>query len=224
MDHITEMIFNRIQPVAPRTFAALEEGARECRQSLSKLNPADHPHVWALTTRAFARESLSAQPLPDGWVVGGNPRLMEQLFLRDEVSGLRMRVLKEIGSVPGGVPTGSGSNTRKRLWTSPPLQQILPGMPPSEGLHDRTDLRDVELLLLFAAHYGAEEPGHSLRVVHPLEPGMFGRRVPIDLDIRIPPGGEIQLGDVRRASASEEKEADVDLYAEIDPAEWSQAE
>lgn len=222
MDRITETIFNRIQPVAPRTFAALAEGARECRKSLSKLDPAAHPHVWALTTRAFARESLSAMPLPDGWVVGGNPRLMEQLFLRDEVTGLRMRVLKEVRSVPGGVPAGSGSNTRKQSWTSPPLQQILPGMPSSEGLRGKTDLSDVELLLLFAAHYGAGEPGHSLRAVHPLEPGVFGRRVPIDLDIHIPPGGDIQLSDVREAFVGQE--AEVDLYAEIDPAERAQGE
>lgn len=164
----------------------------------------DYPHLLPLSARAFMREHWLANGLPDGWEIAGNPRLMGQTLLRNETDGVEMRLLKERRrAYPGGVPVAGSNQSRRKRWRQAALGFDIPGRP----FADET----VRLLALWDHAKTDDGKAVLLRVVHTLEPGVYGSRVPVDLSYEIKPAGGIFETLQFRGESQEE-----DLFAEID--------
>lgn len=121
---------------------------------------------------------------------------------------MEMQFLKERRrTYPGGVPTAGKNKERRQRWANDPLDLAIPGLPTG----DATD--PVRLLLLwdFLAEGGLGE--FSLRIVHPLEPGVYGSAVPCDLILDVNDGGEIFKSLEFTGAADEE-----DLFGMVDVA------
>lgn len=139
-------------------------------------------HLRPLTVRALLRRHLEGVELRS-WRLGGDPRLMGQLLLDDVESGLGMRVLKERRhTYPGGVPVAGKNRSRQAHWTQPPLF----------GPDASPDPAQIEVLLLWDLKDPERvDEGYTLRLVHTLEPGRYGRPVACDLSINIKTGGSL---------------------------------
>ena len=119
--------------------------------------------------------------LGDGWIVGGNPRLMGQTIIRNEVENLELRLLKERRrTYPGGAPVAGYNSARRGYWRQAPLGLSIPDQVASE--HTR-------LLLLWDRAVIEGEARVTVRVVHTRAPGHFGTAVPIDMSFNVEPGG-----------------------------------
>lgn len=144
------------------------------------------------------------QGAPPGWRVAGDPRRMGQLQLVNDSENLVLRVLKERRrTYPGGVPVAGPNSARRAVWRQTPLAIDLPDEP---ILNEA-----IELLLLWDR---ASEPGGSVvtvRLVHTLAPGIYGKRVPLDLSYELTPGGGI-FDNLRFGGDPQ----DDDLFASID--------
>ena len=145
-----------------------------------------YPHLMPLMMRAEMREYLEANPTANDWKVDGDPRKMGQLLLKHSDLNMEMQFLKERRrSYPGGVPIAGKNKGRRQRWSNDPLDLDLPGQP-------QTDAIDPVRLLLLWDFLDAQALGQfSLRIVHPLEPGVYGRAVPCDLILEVNDGGEI---------------------------------
>lgn len=145
-----------------------------------------YPHLMPLTMRAEMREYLEANPMPNDWEVEGDPRKMGQLLLVHPHLNMEMQFLKERRrSYPGGVPTAGKNKGRRQRWFNDPLDLDL-----TEPAHvDGPD--PVRLLLLWDFLDAEALDQFGLRIVHPLEPGVYGRAVPCDLILDVNDGGEI---------------------------------
>ncbi|KGN37276.1 hypothetical protein [Knoellia subterranea] len=167
-------------------------------------NSGDYPHLLSLNARAFMREHWLGHGLPAEWSVAGNPRLMGQTMLVNTHENIEMRLLKERRrTYPGGVPVAGASTARQGAWRQPALGLTLPAQPVSDDC--------IRLLVLWDAAQIHGEFGITLRVVHTLEPGWFGSKVPLDLSYEIKPTGGIF--DMLRFRGDAQDE---DLFAEIE--------
>lgn len=176
-------------------------GARAMLRALPNMD--DYPHLVSLNARAFMREYWLANGLPGEWTVSGNSRLMGQTILSNAFENVEMRLLKERRrTYPGGVPIAGSNWTRRDAWRQAPLDIEVPGQPVSDDT--------VRLLALWDI---AEDDDLvvSVRVVHTLQPGVFGSRVPIDLSYEIKPTGGIFDMLQFRGDAEDE-----DFFADID--------
>lgn len=144
-----------------------------------------YPHFMSLAMRAEMREYLEANAIPNGWTVGGDPRKMGQLLLGHPALDMEMRCLKERRrTYPGRAPTAGGSEKPVRYWSEDPLDLKLPE--PS----DPEDAGPVRLLLLWDFRDQAPDQ-FTLRIVHTLALGVYGRPVPCDLIVDVGDGGSI---------------------------------
>jgi hypothetical protein len=145
-----------------------------------------YPHLMPLTMRAEMREYLEANPMANDWKVDGDPRKMGQLLLAHPGLKMEMQFLKERRRTdPGGVPTAGRNKGRRQRWSNDPLDLTLP-----DTLQlDKID--PVRLLLLWDFLSADTLDQFTLRIVHPLEPGVYGRAVACDLILDVNDGGEI---------------------------------
>jgi hypothetical protein len=118
---------------------------------------------------------------------------MGQILITSAPINLTLRVLKERRrTYPQGVPTAGHSNARREAWQKP-----LFDFSPSSS-------NDTELLLLWDYAERVDD-GFTLRVVHPVEAGVYGRAVRCDLDFTVKPGGTLFEN---REFAGDEEETD----------------
>lgn len=192
--------------LAPRLHEAVAESLGAARRRLQGLDHSTHPALLPLTLRAELRDRLERSGLVNGWDVAGDPRLMEQLLLRHPDSGLVLRFLKERRrTYPGGVPTAGSNRARQKIWHQGALDLGIPG----------PDLGRVTCLLVWDLRDPANlEDGFTLRLVHTLSAGTYGRAVPCDLSLELLPGGEIH----DRLAFTGDNE-DTDLFARADEVE-----
>lgn len=159
----------------------------------------EYPFMPPLITRIGVREFCKRGSLPDGWMLDGNSRLMGQLmFTRDN---LALRYLKERRhTYPGGIPP-AGRNPARRSFYQPSL----PGL-------EEAGTDEVPLNLILAWDYIDPRDlaqGTVMRIVHPVEAGVYGRAVGVDLSLEV--GDDRQwLVDIDAFRPAEEEE---DLYA-----------
>lgn len=149
------------------------------------LEHSKYPHLMPLTMRAEMRDYLEANAMTNDWKVAGDPRKMGQLLLAHPHLGMEMQFLKERRrTYPGGVPTAGKNKGRRQRWSNDPLDLHLPAAK-ADGTHP------VRLLLLWDFRDARTLDQFTLRIVHPLEPGVYGRAVPCDLILDVNDGGEI---------------------------------
>lgn len=144
-----------------------------------------YPHLMPLTMRAEMREYLEANPMVNDWRVEGDPRKMGQLLLAQEDLNLELRFLKERRrSYPNGVPVAGKNKTRRDVWVAVPLDFALlaAATPKAEP---------VRLLLLWDFLDTQTLDQFTLRIVHTLAPGVYGKSVPCDLILDVKDGGGI---------------------------------
>lgn len=146
-----------------------------------------YPHLMPLIMRAEMREYLEANPMANDWKVDGDSRKMGQLLLVHPDLNMEMQFLKERRrSYPGGVPTAGKNEGRRQRWVNDPLDLGL-----TDTAHVDAPSDPVRLLLLWDFLDAQTLDQFSLRIVHPLEPGVYGRAVPCDLILDVNDGGEI---------------------------------
>lgn len=169
-------------PVLHAGVATSLAGALKRNQGLKH---AKYPHLMPLTMRAEMREYLEANPMVNDWKVDGDSRKMGQLLLAQKDLNLEMRFLKERRrSHPGGVPVAGKNKARRDVWADVPLDFALlaAAAPKSEP---------VRLLLLWDFLNAQTLDQFTLRIVHTLAPGVYGKAVPCDLILDVNDGGEI---------------------------------
>lgn len=208
-DETRRLVESEARLLGPRLFEGMSVGIAEADTRAKGLAHTKYPHLRPMIVRAHLREFLEAEGLPDAWRVDGNPTLMGQLYLLKRESGLKLRVLKERRrTYPGGVPTAGRSPQRRAHWQAPLI--------PLSAFAGSRVARSSELLLLWDYASNKENSeGFTLRVVHPVEPGVYGRPVRCDVDFAVLPGGTIFENLVFEGDPEEE-----DFFAaEIDEAE-----
>lgn len=193
--------------LGPRLYEGMSVAIHAADSRAKGLHHTTYPHLRPLLTRAEAREYWEHELLPQPWKLGGNPGLMGQLSLEAPELGLSLRLLKErLRTYPEGVPPAGRNPARRRDWQEP--------LPLEEPLDDRAP-SPIKLLLLWDYMTSESDRGaaFSLRIVHPIEAGEYGRAVRCDLDLRVRVGGTIfdQL-----AFAGDTQEHD--FFADIDEA------
>ena len=165
----------------------------------------DYPSLRSMLTRAHMRNYWMDNPQV-GWEVGGNPKRNCQCLLIDRRHGLSLRLLKENRRLsPGGTPAAGHSTARREAWAQPLPDDFL-ALPASPTRQELT-----ELFLLWDRTIVTGEPRVSVRVVHTIAPGVFGRAVPLDMSFEIEPGGT--MFDALEFPGDPDEP---DLWAEID--------
>lgn len=203
-EQMYRLVAEQARLLGPRLYEGMAVAIEAANTRARGLAPDRYPHLRPLITRAEAREYFERTGLPVPWRVGGNPVLMGQLYLDAPVCGLSLRMLKERRrTYPNGVPVAGSSNARVKAWQEP-----LPFLVPAE-----LPRRRVELLLLWDYRLGLDnQPAFTLRIVHPVEPGVYGRAVRCDLDLEVRTGGSIFETLVFTGDSDDEDffEADID--------------
>lgn len=178
---------DQLNPLAMPLYEGLAHSLAFANQHNRRFSFSEQPHLWSLTARAELREHYKENPLPSGWAVGGDPRLMGQLLLLNEDLGLEITFLKENRRVhPDALPPAGQSRSRRARWTSPALFEL-------EGTFTRAD----RIVLHQAWDYGRADDGSvdldtfSTRIVHTTEAGVFGRSVGCNFFYNILPSGEL---------------------------------
>lgn len=181
---VRALIEEQAQALGLTLHAGMATSLAAARKRSAGLQHNRYPHLLPLILRVEFREYLELEGLPQGWEVGGDPRLMGQLLLRHPELGMEMRFIKERrGTYPGGVPIAGRNAKRRRVWTQEPLGEILRQDP---------SMQDPYNLLLcwdFAGEVPQDEFG--LRIVHTIGPGTYGSSVPCDLILDVRAGGDI---------------------------------
>lgn len=185
LNETRQLVEHEARLLGPRLFEGMAIAIDQAETRATGLGRTKYPHLRPMIVRAELREYLETEGLPEGWAVDGNPTLMGQLFLKKPASGVKLRVLKERRrTYPGGVPTAGRSTRRRQDWATPlfPLSAMPDGAAPTVN----------ELLLLWDYAYKKEVvEGFTMRVVHPIEAGEYGRAVRCDVDFAIEAGGSV---------------------------------
>lgn len=182
-DAMRRLVAAQAQVLGPRLYEGLSVAIHAADSRARGLVHATYPHLQPLITRIEVREYLNRGGLPTPWTIGGNPALMGQLYLTAADLGLTLRMLKERRrTYPQGVPVAGRSPARQNAWQAQlPLQMPYPSARPL-----------AELLLLWDYAPAVEgESTFTLRIVHPVEAGVYGRAVRCDLDLSVQAGGTI---------------------------------
>lgn len=184
-DETRLLIEQAVSAIGTPLYEGVATGFAQAQARLASLaNLKDYPSIQPMLARCEMRNFWLANPLPGAWGVRGNPRLSGQTILANAESGLRLRLLKERSrTYPGGVPVAGSNSARQREWTQPRLGVSLP-----HGVIKEP----ARLLLLWDRLLDRSgDEAITVRVVHPLEPGVYGRSVPIDMDFKVEPDGGI---------------------------------
>jgi hypothetical protein len=186
-----------IKPLVTAEAAVLSATLHECLalaiadgRTRNKGIPHDRfPFQLPMSVRCSLRLHLEARDLPQGWQVAGEPRQMGQLLLEQPDLGLQWRFLKERRSgYPGGVPIAGRNPKRRQVWSSDELDLRLPQPSEVPGPPQMTTQ-----LWVWDFDGAPDNPktGFTQRLVHTLEPGVYGRAVPCDLSLDLLPQGGI---------------------------------
>jgi len=142
-----------------------------------------YPHVFPGLLRCELREYLEREGVPAGWKITGDSRKMAQLKLEQPEHGLELRFLKERRrTYPGGVPVAGANRARRDMWMNQELDLKIP--------QDASRVAPTSLLLLWD-FVGSDLDRFTLRIVHTLEAGVYGKLVPCDLILEVKDGGTI---------------------------------
>lgn len=201
-DDMLESAIRFAQELAPQMYDASSLALVQADQRLQDLSHFEHPYLRPLVMRACLRERLKSEGLPVSWSLGGIPQRMGQLILSN--NEIDVRVLKERRkSIPGGVPV-AGSNRKRRLAWQPSLDI------PSDA---QAILPKTHLLLLWDfIDPSSVSAGLTLRLVHTVETGTYGKAVKLDLDLDLSEfadGTQIILEEFRPDTS----EDDVDFFS-----------
>lgn len=216
MDHnLRTALTAEIGVLGPYAHSSLAEAIDRSHVRVAGLGRTEYPHALPMMVRCDLRERLKENGLPDGWELTGDSRLMGQLSLTNQDAGIDLRFLKERKSYVGGTPPAGRNPARQRAWTNGNGMAWSVQDQPFEDLAVITDEPGFHrLLMLWDSEGGRAEDGFKLRVVRPIAPGRYGRKVPLDFSLDVLPGGTIF--DTREFVGDDE---DIDLYAaEIDDA------
>lgn len=146
------------------------------------LDHTKYPHLVPFLMRAEMREFLERNALPSGWVVSGDPRKMGQLKLNHSEIGLEMLFLKERRrAYPNGVPVAGKNKARRQVWADVPIDNLDLSAPQGDP---------ARFLLLWDFLDGSLDQ-FTLRIVHTIAAGVYGKAVPCDLILDVNDGGEI---------------------------------
>jgi len=179
-DKLLRLVSDCLDPITPLLYQDTATALINSESRVGDLVRRGHLHLRSLTVRAEVRAQLEDQALGD-WVVGGDPHLMGQLYLRHPLTGVTLRMLKERRrTFPGGVPPAGHNRARRQYWSQPVVTGlVVPDQPITREVTD-----DIKLLLLWdLTKPGDLDAGFSLRVVKTLGPGKFGSAVPIDFSL-----------------------------------------
>lgn len=175
--------------LAPTLYDAVSLSIETTRTRLQGRDPQKYAWLYSGSIRCEVREELEARPLPDGWSVTGDARMMGQLMLRHEEHDLVLRFLKENRANRNQVPHAGHNHARREVWTSqatfqPSLFDV--------GAVGVSSAGPTTLLLLWGPNDVADlEAGFRLRVVHPIEVGAHVRGTMCDMEIELLQGGTI---------------------------------
>ena len=183
---VRPLITAEAETLSPHLHECVAEALGAAQRRLTGLVASKHPALLAMVLRAEVRERLEQRMLPAGWTVGGDSRLMEQLALVHAEHMFELRFLKERRrTYPGGVPTAGRNSARRRAWHQATLDLELadvdPAPPAATTFLLVWDLRNPQEL----------DDGFTPRVVHPVEPGVYGHAVTCDLSLDLLPNGAI---------------------------------
>lgn len=172
--------------LAPRLHEVVADGLTKSQKRLAGINRREHPVLLPLLLRADMRVLLGERGLPDGWEVVGDSRLMEQLNFVNRELGIEQKFAKERRrNYPGGIRPAGYTHARRMFYSNPTFD-----LGP-EFEFEVAAAPTINLVMAWDLIGDDVEDGFTLRMVHPLEPGMYGRAVPTDLSIDLLPGGEI---------------------------------
>ncbi len=189
-DDVRQVIEVQAEALGPVLHSGVATALAAARKRGRGLEHPKYPHLLPFLMRAELREFLETNRLPDGWVVNGDPRLMGQLLLVNAEHNLATRFLKERRrTYPNGVPTAGANGARQQFWTNIPLDLDFLSLESDPATRRR--IGPVQLLLLWDFLKPQNLDEFTLRVVHTLSPGVYGRTVPCDLVLDVKDGGEI---------------------------------
>lgn len=191
---------DHLSPLASPLYDGLAHSLAFSNKHNARFSFEEQPHLWSLTARAEMREYYKNEPLPAGWAVAGDPRLMGQLLFSNDELGLDLSFIKENRRVHrGGLPPAGAGATRRKRWASPALFEL-------EGTFARAD----RIVMLHAWDYGTDDDGNvdlntfKTRIVHTTEAGVFGRSVSCNFFFNILPMGGLHTTQRFDGDASEE--------------------
>jgi len=186
VDPIRAVIEAESRALGPTLHTGMATSLLAADGHMGRLRHTKYPHMLPMRLRCELREFLEEEGLPAGWRTGGDPRLMAQLFLSNDDLGLKLRVLKERRrTYPGGVPVAGRNAARREQWIAEPLPLELP-----LAVVKQQRKGPIPLLLLWD-FAGEDLTSFSLRIVHTLEAGVYGKRVALDLNLEVQTGGTI---------------------------------
>lgn len=190
--------------LAPLLHGAVADGLASAERRCSGFPHGTYPFIRPLMARVAIRQALVEQGLPSGWILGGNPTRMGQLQIENGTTSVRL--LKERRRhYPGGTPP-AGRNQERRLYWQPTL---------AFGDDGGSLLPDTRFLLLWDYVDSADGSlAFTLRLVHTLEPGAYGREVPLDLTLDL--SGVIPEDLLSKVEFDTEAEGHLDFYALIE--------
>lgn len=207
-------IETQVEALGPVLYAGMASSLASAHGRRRGLDHTKYPHLLPLLVRTELREFFESNVMPPGWVVSGDSRRMGQLLLAHGEMNLEIRVLKERRAThPGGVPVAGSNNTRRRAWQADRLDLIWPSSSSRGGvvIGPGSPVELVRLLLVWDFVPGTRLQQFTLRVVHTIGAGIYGRAVPCDLILDVKDGGEIFT--IRDFAGAAE---DYDLFARGD--------
>lgn len=176
-------IQTQAQVLGPVLHAGMAVSLAASRSRGKGLAPEKYPHLLPGLLRCELREYLEREGVPPGWAITGESRKMGQLKLEHREHGLELRFLKERRRrYPGGVPVAGGTRARRDKWINQQLDLQIPQVSTKEA--------NTSLLLLWD-FVESDMDRFSLRIVHTLEAGVYGKSVPCDLILEVKDGGTI---------------------------------
>lgn len=186
-DEVRPFITAQTALLAPTLYDSVSLGIDGALTRMRGRDLTKYPAQFSGLVRMDVREDLEMRDLPDGWNVGGDPRLMAQLLLVNQEHNLVLRFLKENRANAGRVPHAGSSKARRDVWSrrDMPLDYDF-------GAHDPDSGEPTTFLLLWAPVDRTNlDLGFTLRVVHTIEAGDYARGVTCDMEIELLQGGAI---------------------------------
>lgn len=183
-DDVRALIRVEARRLAPSLHEIVADGLTRSSKRLIGINRKEHPVLLPLLLRADIRGILDKRTLPEGWEVAGDPKLMEQLHFVNRALGIEQKFAKERRrTYPGGIRPAGHTHAGRRFYANPTfdLGPEFEAAPPAT----------INLVLAWDLIGEEVEDGFTLRIAHPIAPGVYGRAVPTDLSIDLLPGGEI---------------------------------
>ena len=183
-DDVRALIRAEARRLSPSLHEIVADGLTRSSKRLSGINRKEHPVLLPLLLRADIRGILNERTLPEGWEFTGDPKLMEQLHFVNRALGIQQKFAKERRrTYPGGIRPAGHTHAGRRFYANPTFDLG----PEFESPRPAT----INLVLAWDLIGEEVEHGFTLRIAHPIDPGVYGRAVPTDLSIDLLPGGEI---------------------------------